>query len=354
MALPEDADAELENGRNVELQPERTQEDEQLARSVRPERFADFVNQSQVVEILRVAIEAAKGRGEPVDHILLYGPPGLGKTTLARIVAKEMGASITMMSGPTLRKPGDLMGTLTNLAAGDVIFIDEVHRLPQTVEEFIYPAMEDFVVDFVLEQGIHAAPLRYQLRPFALIGATTRAGLLSAPLRERFGIFAHVDFYEPEDLVKIVRRSAALLGITIDDGGTERIAYRARGTPRIANRLLRRVRDHAAVKGDGRVTDQVADDALAALGVDEKGLDVLDRKYLRTIIDYYHGGPVGIAALAATLNEEADTLTDVVEPFLLKIGFVTRTPQGRCATERAYAHIGASPPPSHQPRLPIS
>jgi Holliday junction DNA helicase RuvB len=308
--------------------------------SLRPERLSDYVGQSEIVETLKIAIEAAKIRKEPIDHILFHGPPGLGKTTLAHIIAKELGGNITLTSGPALEKGGDLIGILTHLEYGDILFIDEIHRTPKTVEEFLYPAMEDFAIDFVFDKGLHARSHRYRLKRFALVGATTRVGLLSAPLRDRFGIFRSLDFYGEEDLIKITRRSAAILAVKVDADGATELARRSRGTPRIANRLLKRVRDFALVRADGTINQKVVQAALSLEGVDEKGLTDLDRRYLKTIIDFYHGGPVGIETIAATLQEETDTLVDVVEPFLLKIGLLIRTSSGRKASEAAFRHLG--------------
>lgn len=324
----------------------RPQEVEELSllRSLRPRTLDECVGQSKVREGLRIAIQAAKERGEVLDHILLHGPPGLGKTTLAHVIAAELGTRLVPTSGPALERGGDLMGILTNLEEGDILFIDEIHRLHRAVEELLYPAMEDFCVHFVLDRGAHARTLRYTLRPFTLIGATTRAGLLSAPLRERFGILYHLDFYTPEELAQVVRRSARILDVPITDEGAQEIARRSRGTPRIANRLLRRVRDFAQVRADGRITVEVAQEALAFEGIDEVGLDAFDREFLRVIAEVYGGGPVGLEALAATLNEEADTLAEVVEPYLLKIGFLTRTPAGRRITPAACAHLGLPHP----------
>ncbi len=307
--------------------------------SLRPERLTDYVGQAEVVETLEIAISAAKKRGEPLDHVLFHGPPGLGKTTLAHIIANEMGGELTVTSGPALEKGGDLIGILTHLEEGDVLFVDEIHRTPKTVEEFLYPAMEDFAVDFVFDKGVHARSHRFRLKRFTLVGATTRVGLLSAPLRDRFGIFRNLDFYNEADLMKITRRSAALLKVDIDVQGAEELARRSRGTPRIVNRLLRRVRDYAQVRGDGRISKKTVEAALTLEGVDSLGLTGLDRRYLKTIIHFYHGGPVGIEAIAATLQEETDTLVDVVEPFLLKIGLLTRTSSGRRASESAYKHL---------------
>ena len=312
--------------------------------SLRPKVLNEYIGQQELREKLEVLLQAAKGRGEPIEHVLLYGPPGLGKTTLAHIIAREMGARIVSTSGPALQRTGDLMGILTNLAAGDVLFLDEIHRLSSVIEEFIYPAMEDFKVDFVVDKGAFAKVINIPLNRFTLVGATTRAGMLTAPLRDRFGLYYHIDFYPPEDLEEIVMRSAGLLEIEIDREAARVISRRSRGTPRIANRLLRRVRDFAAVKADGLTNAKIAEQALDAEGVDSAGLDNLDRKLLRVIIDYYKGGPVGIEALAATLSEEADTLVDMVEPYLLKIGFVQRTRRGRVASEDAARHLGSQLP----------
>jgi Holliday junction DNA helicase RuvB len=314
--------------------------EEQFIRSLRPKSLEECIGQSRVVEGLRISIQAAREREEALDHALLHGPPGLGKTTLANVIAHEMGANIVTTSGPALERGGDLMGILTNLQPKDVLFIDEIHRLSRTIEEFLYPAMEDFVVNFVIEKGAHARTLRYQLQPFTLVGATTRAGLLSSPLRERFGIFHHLDFFSVEDLIRVVKRSASILEIEITADGALAIASRSRGTPRIANRLLRRVRDYAQVKADGTITDSVAAEALDFEGIDLRGLDQLDRDLLRTIATVYAGGPVGIEAVAATLNDEPQTLEEVVEPYLLKIGFLTRTPGGRRITAAAAEHLG--------------
>ena len=318
--------------------------------SLRPRILDEYIGQKAVVENLRIAIAAARGREEPLDHVLFHGPPGLGKTTLAHIISQEMGAPIMHTSGPALEKPGDIVGLLSNLERGEVIFIDEVHRLSHTVEEYLYSAMEDFSVDLVTGQGPKARSLRYRLEHFTLIGATTRAGLLSAPLRDRFGIVSHLDFYSDEELAQVAMRSARLLETAIDNEAALELARRARGTPRVVNRLLRRVRDYAEVQGDGRITQKVADAALSREGVDSRGLDRMDRAYLTTMLEQYQGGPVGLEAIAATLNEESGLLSDVVEPFLLKIGFVQRTPSGRRATDTAREHLGY-PPRTDQQRM---
>ena len=308
--------------------------------SLRPERFDDYVGQSDTVETLKIAIKAAKMRGDSLDHVLLHGPPGLGKTTISHIIANEMGGGLTITSGPALEKGGDLIGMLTNLGSGDMLFIDEIHRLPKTVEEFLYPAMEDFAVDFVFDKGINARSHRYRLKKFVLVGATTRVGLLSSPLRDRFGIFRSLDFYTIEELVTIIRRSGKILRVVMDDSGALELAKRSRGTPRIANRLLKRVRDFSMVRSQGEITRESVASALFLEGIDSLGLTVLDRNYLKTIINFYRGGPVGIEAVAATLQEETDTLVDVVEPYLLKIGMVMRTSAGRKASPEAYRHLG--------------
>ncbi|HEX2437479.1 MAG TPA: Holliday junction branch migration DNA helicase RuvB [Methylomirabilota bacterium] len=321
-------------------------EEVQFERALRPRTFEEYVGQEQAVASLRVSVEAARQRGECVDHVLLYGPPGLGKTTLAGIIANEMGTNLVTTAGPAIERGADLMGILTNLGANDVMFIDEIHRLPRAVEELLYPAMEDFAVNFVIDKGMHARTLKYALRPFTLVAATTRPGMLSAPLRERFGIFHHLDFYSEGELTRIVTRSAAILETRIDAGGAAEIARRARGTPRIVNRLLRRVRDYAQVSGDGLVDQRIAHDALDREGVDARGLDRLDRRFLGAIVDVYGGGPVGIEALAATINDDAETLAEIVEPYLLKIGFIAREPRGRRVTREGYAHLGKQPPAS--------
>jgi len=319
-------------------------EEAQFERQLRPRSFAEYVGQEQAVASLRVSVEAAKLRHECVDHVLLYGPPGLGKTTLAGIIANEMGTTLVTTSGPAIERGADLMGILTNLAENDVLFIDEVHRLPRAVEELLYPAMEDFSVNFVIDKGLHARTLKYALRPFTLVAATTRPGMLSAPLRERFGIFHHLDFYSDPELTRIVTRSAAILESRIEPEAAHEIARRSRGTPRIVNRLLRRVRDYALVHARPVIGEAIARDALDREGVDTRGLDRLDRRFLGAIIDQYGGGPVGLEAVAATINDEAETLTEMVEPYLLKIGFVVRTPNGRRATREAYQHLDKQPP----------
>lgn len=328
---------------------ERREDSDELA-ALRPQTLAEYdVGQTRLIENLRVAIAAARQRGDVLDHILFDGPPGLGKTTLAHIIANEMGAELHRTSGPALERATDLVGILTNLKRGDILFIDEIHRLPRVVEEYLYPAMEDFRIDFIVDKGPYAKTIPLTLEPFTIIGATTRAGMLTGPLHERFGIFHHLDFYSVEQLERIVRRSARLLDIPIDAGGCHELAARSRGTARVVNRLLRRVRDYAQVMGDGSVTREIASDALTAMGIDNLGLDPLDHKYLLTIIEYYHGGPVGLNAIAATLSQDSGTLEDVVEPYLLKIGFIIRTSRGRQATERAYEHLGISPDQAPRP-----
>jgi Holliday junction DNA helicase RuvB len=339
---PDDAVPEQHLERIVD--PQDTLEDEVFGVSLRPRDFDEYVGQERVVENLRIAMDAAKKRGEPLEHVLFYGPPGLGKTTLAGLIAREMGANFRPTSGPTLEKPKDLVGILTSLESGDVFFVDEVHRLGRVVEEFLYPAMEDFQIDFVVDRGAYAKTLKLPLKRFTLVGATTRAGMLTAPLRERFGIVAHLDYYEVAQLERIIRRSASVLGVPIDPNAAKTIASRSRGTPRVANRLLRRVRDFAEVRADGRITREVAADALQREGVDELGLDRLDRAFVRTLVEQYRGGPAGIAAIAASLTEDAETLEDVVEPYLLKAGFITRTAAGRRATAQAYHHLGIASP----------
>jgi holliday junction DNA helicase RuvB len=321
------------------VSPDLISKEEEFNQSLRPPTLEEYVGQKKVVEKLSIALQAARGRGEPLEHALFYGPPGLGKTTLAYVIAEAMGAKIITTSGPALERTGDLMGILTNLGEGDILFIDEIHRLPANIEEFLYPAMEDFKVDFVVDKGMFARTINVPLKRFMLIGATTRAGSLSAPLRNRFGLFYHLEFYTIEELRQIVARSARILDAQLEESGAREIARRARGTPRIANRLLRRVRDFAEVKGSGQISAEVARGALNLEGVDEIGLDDLDRNFLSTIIRLYKGGPVGVEAISATLNEEVDTLVDMVEPYLLQQGFISRTKTGRKANEPAYKHL---------------
>jgi Holliday junction DNA helicase RuvB len=316
------------------------EQEETFNTSLRPTQLVECIGQENIKEKLSIAMAAAKKRSEPLDHILFYGPPGLGKTTLAHVIANEMGAKIRTTSGPALVKQGDVMGLLSNINTGDILFIDEIHRLSTPVEEFIYPAMEDFRVDFTVDSGMHAKTINFPLKRFTLIGATTRAGLLSAPLRGRFGMLYHVEFYSPQELAIILIRSAGLLNLSCANGTLELIASRSRGTPRVANRLLKRVRDYAQVKGKGKLTEDIVTSALTMERIDELGLDELDRSFLRAIANIYNGGPAGIEALAATLGEEKDTLEDVVEPYLLQIGFVRRTKRGREITETACQHLG--------------
>lgn len=323
-----------------------TEEDQVVGLSLRPEKLADFVGQKELVGNLQVALQAARQRNEPIEHMLFSGPPGLGKTSLANIIANEMNARITVTSGPAIQRAGDFIGILTNLERGDILFIDEIHRLSKTVEEFLYPAMEGFKIDFIVDKGPYAKTINFNLKPFTLIGATTRSGLLASPLRDRFGIFYHLDFYANDDLAEIVGNSAKKLGVDLEGETAVAIARRSRGTPRIANRLLRRVRDYAQVNsGKGRISVATAQTALDRLRIDSAGLDELDRKILNIIKTHYKGGPVGVEALAATLNEEVDTIVDVVEPYLLKTGFLRRTARGRELTEDALKHIrtGATP-----------
>ena len=308
--------------------------------SLRPRLLKDYTGQEKAKENLQVCIDAARLRGEPLDHVLLYGPPGLGKTTMAAVIANEMGVNMRITSGPAIEKAGDLAALLTNLQENDILFVDEIHRLNRAVEEILYPAMEDYAIDIIIGKGPSANSIRLDLPHFTLIGATTRAGQLTAPLRDRFGVNLRLELYSPEELQKIVERSAGILKVEIDSAGAYEIASRSRGTPRIANRLLKRVRDYAQVRADGIITKEVANAALLRLEVDEMGLDATDRRMLRSIIEFYHGGPVGLETLAATIGEEAVTLEDVYEPYLLQQGFLTRTPRGRCVTRRAYEHLG--------------
>ena len=318
--------------------------DDENEGSLRPKTLREYIGQEKAKGNLEVFIQAAKMRNEPLDHVLLHGPPGLGKTTLSGIIANEMGVNIRITSGPAIEKPGDLAALLTNLAENDILFVDEIHRLNRSVEAILYPAMEDFAIDIIIGKGPSANSIRLDLPKFTLIGATTRAGQLSAPLRDRFGVTLRLELYTPEELSRIVTRSAGILEVPIEADGAMEIAKRSRGTPRIANRMLRRVRDFAQVKAGGVITRKVADEALTALEVDHLGLDAIDRRMLRSIIEHYGGGPVGLETLAATINEEAVTLEDVYEPYLMQMGFLTRTPRGRCVTRRAYEHLGLSVP----------
>ncbi len=308
--------------------------------SLRPKRLEDYIGQEKVKENLKVYIDAAKGRQDPLDHVLLYGPPGLGKTTLSNIIAAEMGVNIRVTSGPAIEKQGDLAAILTNLNEGDILFIDEIHRLSRSVEEILYPAMEDYALDIIIGKGPAARSIRIDLPRFTLIGATTRAGQMTTPLRDRFGVILKLELYTPEELATIVRRNAGILEMDITDDGAIEIASRSRGTPRIANRLLKRVRDFAQIKGDGRIDSKIANYALTRLEIDQLGLDNVDRRMLETIIKFYGGGPVGLETLAATVGEEAITLEDMYEPYLMQIGFLNRTPRGRCVTRLAYDHLG--------------
>lgn len=314
-------------------------DDAEVEVSLRPKAFDEYIGQEKVKEMLKVYIEAAKTRGDSLDHVLLYGPPGLGKTTLSGIIAAEMGVNFRVTSGPAIEKQGDLAAILTNLAPGDILFIDEIHRLSRSIEEILYPAMEDYFLDIIIGKGPAARSIRVPLPKFTLVGATTRAGQLTTPLRDRFGVLLRLELYTPSELATIVKRSASILNVDIDEKGALEIASRSRGTPRIANRLLKRVRDYAQVKGNGKITLDIAKTALSALEIDELGLDNIDRKMLETIIKFYDGGPVGLETLAATIGEESITIEDVYEPYLMQIGFLSRTPRGRCVTRLAYEHL---------------
>ncbi len=325
--------------------PEVLSDESVVELSLRPQRLAEFIGQQKVKDNLRLAIDAALARSEPLDHAIFYGPPGLGKTTLAELIARELRVNIRTTSGPALEKPGDLVGTLTNLRAGDILFIDEIHRLRPVIEEFLYPAMEDYRIDIRLSEGPKAQTITMPIERFTLIGATTRFGMLTAPMRARFGIEQRLNYYAPEDLELIVRRTAEVLKVEIESTGAREIACRSRGTPRVANRLLRRVRDYAQVRADGVITEDVARAALAMLDVDQFGLDDMDARILRAIIEKFEGGPVGVATISAAIGEDASTLEEVYEPFLVQQGFLQRTPRGRVATPMAYRHFGYTPPP---------
>ncbi len=322
------------------LSEQETEEEVVLNLSLRPSKLNSFVGQKEIIDNLKICLTAAKQRKEPLEHLLLSGPPGLGKTSLAHIVAHEMDTKITATSGPAIERAGDLIGILTNLEKGDILFIDEIHRLSKVVEEFLYPAMESFQIDFVIDKGPYAKTIKFNLKPFTLVGATTRSGLLAAPLRGRFGIFYSLDFYKMEDLAKIIKHSAKILSMDIEDEAANEIARRARGTPRVANRLLRRIRDYAQVLKIKKINSQVAAKTLDDLGIDKAGLDELDRRVLKLVIKSFNGGPVGVESLAASLNEEVDTVVDTVEPYLLKAGFLKRTSRGRLATKLAFEHFG--------------
>jgi len=332
------------------IRPQAESEDQVVDRAIRPRRLVDYIGQPAVCEQMEIFIQAARGRGDALDHVLIFGPPGLGKTTLAHIIAHELRVGLRQTSGPVLEKPGDLAALLTNLEPGDVLFVDEIHRLSPIVEEVLYPALEDYQLDIMIGEGPAARSIKLDLPPFTLVGATTRAGLLTSPLRDRFGIVQRLEYYAPEELTLIVRRSAAILGLATEADGAREIARRSRGTPRVANRLLRRVRDYAQVKAGGRITAEVADQALSMLKVDGLGFDHMDRRLLQAVIEKFAGGPVGVESLAAAIGEERGTIEDVLEPYLIQQGFLMRTPRGRMATPAAYGHFGMTVPPGILPQ----
>jgi len=338
--MTEETRQALLKGNQPVVAAKESEEDIVLNISLRPRKLSEFVGHKEIVDNLKISMQATKQRKEPLEHVLLSGPPGLGKTSLAHIIAHEMNAKITATSGPAIERAGDLIGILTNLEKGDILFIDEIHRLSKVVEEFLYPAMESFQIDFVIDKGPYAKTIKFNLKPFTLVGATTRTGLLAAPLRGRFGIFYNLDFYKIEDLARIIKHSAKALGMDIEDGAADGLSRRARGTPRIANRLLRRVRDYAQVAGVSKINLEFTTKALDELGIDEAGLDELDRKVLKLVLETYKGGPVGVESIAASLNEETDTIADTVEPYLLKAGYLKRTSRGRLATKLAFDHFG--------------